>query len=188
MDCAPSRRERLLWKSVATYAVAIWVLAYFVQFALDLLRDHGLLSAVVTAFLLLAAVVAVGAAWRLRLSRAEWLVLVAGALVFALVASRLEIVQERIHLVQYGGFATLCYAALAERQARRTGRKRGGVVVVSAAFALTAAVGWIDEGVQYLLPNRVYDLRDVALNAAAGLLAVTFVALGTRVAASNRSR
>jgi len=83
-----SRLERLLWTAVAAYSVAIWGLAYFVQLPLDLLRDRGLLSAVVTAVLLLAAAVAAGAAWRLRPSRAEWLVLVAGGLVFALVASR----------------------------------------------------------------------------------------------------
>ncbi|MDX1503805.1 MAG: hypothetical protein R3325_15705 [Thermoanaerobaculia bacterium] len=29
-----------------------------------------------------------------------------------------------------------------------------------------------DEGIQSLLPHRVYDLRDVGTNAAAGLLAV----------------
>jgi len=52
---------------------------------------------------------------------------------------------------------------------------------------LTAAVGWIDEGVQHLLPNRVYDLRDVALNAAAGLLAISIVALAHAVRRSQAS-
>jgi hypothetical protein len=34
------------------------------------------------------------------------------------------------------------------------------------------AAGWIDELIQGLLPTRYYDLRDVAFNAAAGLLAL----------------
>ena len=33
-------------------------------------------------------------------------------------------------------------------------------------------VGWLDEGVQGLLPNRMYDLRDVAFNALAAALAL----------------
>jgi VanZ family protein len=40
------------------------------------------------------------------------------------------------------------------------------------AVATTAVVGWIDEGIQALLPSRVYDLRDVGVNALAGLMAI----------------
>jgi VanZ family protein len=46
-------------------------------------------------------------------------------------------------------------------------RKRS---LASALFTLAA--GWIDEGIQGLLPTRFYDLRDVAFNAAAGVLAL----------------
>jgi hypothetical protein len=42
---------------------------------------------------------------------------------------------------------------------------------------LTATAGWLDEGIQYLLPNRWYDLADVALNAASGALGAGLVAL-----------
>lgn len=41
-----------------------------------------------------------------------------------------------------------------------------------AAFALTTAAGWTDEGIQYLVPERYYDLRDVAFNASAAALAI----------------
>ena len=37
---------------------------------------------------------------------------------------------------------------------------------------MTGLAGWIDEGIQEILPNRFYDLRDVAMNAAGGALAV----------------
>jgi VanZ family protein len=40
------------------------------------------------------------------------------------------------------------------------------------ALVFVAAAGWIDEGIQALLPSRYYDLRDVAFNAAAGALAL----------------
>jgi VanZ family protein len=37
---------------------------------------------------------------------------------------------------------------------------------------VTALLGWLDEGIQAVLPNRVYDIRDVGVNALAGLLAI----------------
>ena len=33
------------------------------------------------------------------------------------------------------------------------------------ALVVTALLGWVDEGIQGLLPNRVYDWLDVASNA-----------------------
>ena len=41
-----------------------------------------------------------------------------------------------------------------------------------AAFGLTAAGGLLDELIQGVLPNRTYDLRDVALNAFSAALAI----------------
>ena len=41
-----------------------------------------------------------------------------------------------------------------------------------AAALIGTAIGWGDELVQAILPNRVYDLRDVAMNAAGAVLGV----------------
>jgi VanZ family protein len=41
------------------------------------------------------------------------------------------------------------------------------------AVVITALLGWLDEGIQANLPTRVSDLRDVGVNALAGLLAVS---------------
>ena len=40
------------------------------------------------------------------------------------------------------------------------------------ALLIAATAGWIDELIQAVLPDRVYDLRDVAINAVAALLAL----------------
>ena len=39
-------------------------------------------------------------------------------------------------------------------------------------MAATVLLGWLDEGIQWLLPNRVYDIRDVGFNALAAVMAV----------------
>jgi len=79
-------------------------------------------------------------------------------------ATQSETPEERLHLIEYGGVALLTELAL---PARFTGAMR---LVV--ALLITTATGWCDELVQGLLPNRHYDLHDVALNAVSGFLAL----------------
>lgn len=40
------------------------------------------------------------------------------------------------------------------------------------ALVVTALPGWLDEGIQALLPNRVYDNFDVLTNVIAALMAI----------------
>ncbi|MGA9519904.1 MAG: VanZ family protein [Myxococcaceae bacterium] len=77
--------------------------------------------------------------------------------------------EEKAHFVEYGVVALLAWAALPAGW--RTGRRFVG------AALFTLGAGWIDEGIQGLLPSRYYDLRDVAFNGAAGLLALGAVQL-----------
>jgi len=170
--------ERRWWSAAAAAVGAIFLSLYPLQFAIDALRERNLLRKSIAATGLLVAVAA--GIWLLRRSagRREWLTLGLCAAAYALVASRFEIVQERIHLLEYGVVALLVFAALEARVAAG-----GGVAAVRPAFAAaawTAALGWLDEGIQGLLPNRYYDLRDVALNATAGVMALATLALMRR--------
>ena len=82
---------------------------------------------------------------------------------------RLPVPEARSHLFEYGLVAMLIDQALTER--RRNGRR----VPVPPLLALvaTALLGWIDEGIQAFLPNRVYDIVDVGQNAGFAALAIT---------------
>jgi VanZ family protein len=75
---------------------------------------------------------------------------------------------ERTHLFEYGFLAVLLHQALTERV--RNGRHVPIPAIL--AVASTALLGWLDEGIQAILPDRVYDLRDVGVNALAGLMAI----------------
>ena len=57
-----------------------------------------------------------------------------------------------------------------DRERRRNGRS----VPAPAALALLATVllGWLDECFQALHPSRAYDIRDVAFNTIAALMAI----------------
>ncbi len=81
---------------------------------------------------------------------------------------RIESPEERTHLIEYSLVAILIYQALIE--SKSNGRKVPSLAVL--AIVVTALLGWLDEGFQAILPNRVYDIRDVGFNALAGLMAV----------------
>jgi hypothetical protein len=91
-----------------------------------------------------------------RTVRAALTLLGIGAL-YAVVILPMGSPEEKIHFIEYGVVGLLAYDSF-----RR----------YWAALLFVVAAGWIDEGIQALLPSRYYDLRDVAFNAGAGALAL----------------
>jgi VanZ family protein len=68
----------------------------------------------------------------------------------------------------------LVHAALRERASAGGGPGRWAAVVL--AVLVTGLAGWGDEGIQSLVPNRVYDVRDIGFNTLAGAMAVSTLA------------
>jgi VanZ like protein len=81
-------------------------------------------------------------------------------LIILVLAYHLHIPEERVHFLQYGLLGLLVL---------KTCRVQG-VTQYAIATLFVVAVGAGDEFVQWLLPNRVGDLRDVGLNALAGAM------------------
>jgi hypothetical protein len=105
----------------------------------------------------------------------EWAVLAVAAAAYALFAASLDVPQERLHLVEYGGLALLLRAAFAERR-KAAGLPPSARAEIVRALGASIAVGWVDEIVQGILPNRQYDLRDVGFNALAAAMALATAA------------
>lgn len=167
--------ERRWWRISLAYLAGIYLSLYPLQFVLDFLRSRNLLRLSLAALFVAAA--AAVAVWMRRRgsSRLEWLALGGIGAVYAALLERMTIVQERLHLLEYGLLALGFRAALDARRRRGAG-PAGAWSVPAGAWALTAAAGWLDEGIQAVLPNRVYDLRDVGFNALAGALALASAA------------
>ena len=68
---------------------------------------------------------------------------------------------ERIHFIEYGIMGWLAY---------RAGGKK--------AFIYVIAVGIIDEIIQGILPNRIYDMRDIWMNIIGGGLGMILAGCG----------
>lgn len=74
---------------------------------------------------------------------------------------------EKIHLAEYGFLAVFVCRALAV--------DFNDFYSYFMAFIITALLGWGDEAIQHLLPNRYYHIRDVMLNLISGGLGLFFM-------------
>jgi len=75
--------------------------------------------------------------------------------------------EEKWHFMEYGILAYLIFKAC------RVDFQEGISYFLS--LLLTTLIGWGDEGIQGLLPNRYYDIRDVVINGISGVLSLLFV-------------
>jgi VanZ family protein len=87
---------------------------------------------------------------------------------------------ERLHLMEYGLLAYLSYRVL------RFDFPRASAYVLG--FLLSSGFGFMDEVIQYFLPNRVFELRDVVTNVAASALGLLVVGVLLRADSSGDSR
>lgn len=167
-----ARRERNLWIGALVLVVVTYTTLGKVRILTEWLRERSLLVPTLVLLFGTALWVIVRFLVRHRPGRREWAVLGVVLLVYASLFTLLKRPEEAMHFLQYGSLGFLLYQAL---RLRRERLGPGGLFRRHAeitAAVLTALLGWGDEGIQYLLPNRYYDLRDVAFNALAGGLAI----------------
>ena len=135
------------------------------------LEERGLLDISLGLFLLcmfLVAVTVLTQGLKVRPGGAEVAVFIGVVTAYLLVLTRMTVPTERSHLIEYSIVGVLIYEALTER------KSQGRSVPLPPALAvlLTAALGVLDEGIQWLLPNRVFDPVDILFNLLAGTMAV----------------
>lgn len=167
MSLFASARERRLWLWTLAVIVAIYSTLGQAGKVAETLRERNLLVAFFfLGMFLLAAAIALQWVKR-RPGQAEiWVALgITGTYLMAWI--RIRSWEERTHLFEYGLVAVLIFQALNER------RSQGRRVPVPAGLAVvvTTLLGLLDEGIQAMLPDRIYDMRDVGFNALAGLMA-----------------
>jgi hypothetical protein len=168
MSLFTSDRERRLWLWTLAVLFAIYSTLSLASTLAGELRDRGLIEASfwLGLFLVGAAVAFLG----LRTGPSGLTVGVALGVagVYLIAFLRMTSPEERTHLVEYTMVALLIYEALKER----AGNDRRVPVPALLAIGTTALLGVLDEGIQALLPSRVFDPIDILFNALAGLMAV----------------
>jgi hypothetical protein len=72
---------------------------------------------------------------------------------------------EKIHLFMYSGLSAILYNAL------KIDLDRYSLRLYVCGMVICLAVGFFDEVIQFFLPNRVFDWRDVIINFASSVTA-----------------
>lgn len=178
LDEAPRESEKQSWIYVAVGVVVIYAtipVARSLREAIDARVGRELFLYLAAALVLLAAALAVRNLRRRRLPPGAylWLLGILGIAAFFLFRLR-EIPEEAIHVAEYGILSLLVYRALAHRMRDYS--------IYAVAFLIVGIVGIVDEYLQWAIPARHFDLRDIATNFAAGGLAQIAVFTGLRPA------
>lgn len=147
----------------AAWAAVIYSTLYVARPVAEFLRERNLLRLAIWSIILGAGVVVVVWVYRRRPGIRGWGAIALGALLFSAGVSIVFPVEVKLHFVQYGVLGALLYSGFLAAGTR-----------LAAVWAIvwTSLAGWLDEGIQYLLPNRWYDVEDVQINALAGAIAV----------------
>lgn len=169
MSLFTTDRERRLWLWTLAVVVGIYSTLGLARTLADELRNRELLDSLFLVGLLLILGAIVMQALRSRPGGAEVGVWLGVAAVYLMLFARMGIPEERTHLIEYGVVALLVFEALSERAAQ--GRHVPAPALV--AIAAASGIGVLDELIQGVLPNRVFDPIDIGFNTLAAVLAVT---------------
>lgn len=164
-----SRWEGRLWAAAALAVVAIYASVPLSGLLVQRFGSEAILGAAFAVLLLAAAatVVALGLLSGTG-TRTRWVALGVGVC-YGMLLVRMGVTPlERSHLFEYGIVAVLFRLALGERARHGPSVPLPGLVAVAAAVL----VGWGDEALQAVVPERVYDPRDIVTNALAAIVAV----------------
>ena len=166
-----SARERRLWLWALAVVAAIYSTLGLAGTMARTLREFGLLdvSTWVLVAMFLVGMTILTQGLRVRPGGVEIAVMLGVAAVYLLLFLRSTASPaERTHLMEYGVLGVFIHEALAERVSQ--GRRVPVPPVV--AIVLTAVLGVVDEGIQWFLPERVFDPVDMLFNLLAGATSV----------------
>jgi VanZ family protein len=77
--------------------------------------------------------------------------------------------EEQVHFIEYGILSALIYIALTHDVDNKS------IYFISAIIVFV--FGTIDEVIQWALPNRCFDIRDLVMNGMAGILVQLLIAM-----------
>ena len=180
MSFFTSDRERRLWLWTLAVVAAIYATLGLARTLAGVLRDAGLIGAAFWLGLILIGTAVLIQGLKTKPSGPEIGVALGIGGAYLIAFLRLTVPEERSHLIEYSVVALLIHEALKERASQ--GRRVPAPAIL--ALGATVLLGWLDEGIQILLPNRVFDWRDVLFNTLAALMAI----VGSQILAWTRHR
>ena len=163
-----SKREKRLWIAVLLVIIGITAVLFFGRPFAGMLREQGMLSNFFWLAIVLVLATILWHSVKTVPSKSEiglWIGIIA---IYLLMFLRMASPEERSHLIEYSILAIFIHEALKER--KRIGGKPSRPAWL--ALGITIIIGLLDEGIQLLMPNRVFDWFDIFFNTLAASLAI----------------
>jgi glycopeptide antibiotics resistance protein len=180
MSLFTSNREKRLWIFVILLVTAIYSTLGLALRMAEFLRNQDLQAVFFLMGMLFVGMTIVTQGLKVRPGGAEIAIAVGIVAVYFMAFTRITLLEERSHLIEYSVVAVFIYEALIER------KSNGERVPYPAILAiiLTSLIGFLDECIQLLMPSRVFDLQDILFNT----LAAVFAVIAIQVLAWTRKR
>lgn len=163
-----SMREVVLWVMVLLVLMAIALTLVFASSFAGLLENPELISGLFWVGIILTPLSVVTQAFSRRPNGIELGVALGMFAVYLITFLRFSIPAERSHLIEYTILTLVVYEAVFERV--KNGRKIP--VPPLMVFVGVSFIGVLDESIQLVMPNRVFDPVDIGFNCLAVFLAV----------------
>lgn len=189
------RRER--WDYVILLTLIIYATLYIARPICAFLRGNiPFFDIAANILLAIAVIVALAITYKTKKTgyikrNSTYFLLIVAIFIYAVIIWKVRLAEEKIHFLEYGLLSFLIYRAFldgSEKYKSRQGTPRSlksglasflmdikGARVYIFAFILVFILGWIDEIIQYILPNRFYDIRDVIMNGIGGSMGLVLI-------------
>lgn len=169
MSFFSSNQERKLWFYALLILVAIYGSLGFAGALVRFFQDRNLLTPIFILGLLMVIITVLSHGLKTRPRGME---MVTGLGIFSaslLLFARISVPEDAHgHLIEYSLVALFIYEALLERKSQ--GRKVAVPAIL--AILISTLLGVLDEGIQALLPNRVFDPLDLLFDVLAVVFAI----------------
>lgn len=182
-----SLREKKLWFWVIVVFAAIFSTLFIGQPLIEVFASQDLRAVVFLFGMILVAAAILIHAIKTKPSGIELGIIMGIVAVYAMFILRLGM-PERSHLFEYSILAILIHKALLERANSRKLTMPPALLALIIAFS----IGVLDEGVQIIIPDRVFDPEDIVFNGFVILMAIgtniVFKWIGKIRSKSNRNK
>jgi VanZ family protein len=168
MSLFTSNREKRLWILAFVVVVTIYSTVGLVWKIAATLHNYDLLAVFFVTGMLLVGATIVTQGLTVRPGGTEIVITLGLIATFFMAATRITLLEERSHLIEYSIVAVFIYEALKERKSHGAYVPNPGLIAIIA----TSIIGIIDEAIQAFLPSRVFDPQDISFNIFAAIFAI----------------
>ena len=162
-------QEKKLWICAFVVVIAIFSTLFIGQPLVDLFQNQNTQAWIFGSVMILVGTTILVHGVKTKPGKLELTLILGIVAVYVMFFLRLGL-SERTHLMEYSVLAIFIHKALNER----IGTKKGFISVALISFFITFIIGVIDEGLQFFLPNRVFDVEDIIFNRMAAAMAMVF--------------